>query len=95
MPIETHRMMIACHGPEGLPEMFFCKVTGPSEEFMSFRDAAMADAVAQDMEGPMVVFDCEISDSAKTLVDLFDWDDASEVNVEPPSAADVEAESGE
>lgn len=95
MPIETHRMMIACHGPSGLPEMFFCKVTGPSEEFPSFREAAVADAEAQDLGGPMVVFDCEISDSARAMVDMFDWDDASEVNVEPPSAADVEAGSGE
>ena len=88
MSIETHRMMIACHGQSGLPEMFFCKVTGPSESESCFREAAMADAVAQDLEGPMVVFDCELSESAMALVDLFNWDDASVINVDPPAVED-------
>lgn len=75
------RMMVACHNPNGEPDLFFCKVRCTQDE----RDAGVCYQVAKsaaDADGygePFLAFD-ETDHAGAALLNHFEWETASIVD---------------
>ena len=77
----TRRMVVACTGPHGEPDLFFCKVVGtPNKMALEGKQypAARKFAKSQGMRYPLVAFDCDEDEAGRALEPLFVWSTASE-----------------
>ena len=77
----ARKMVVACTGPDGEPDLFFCKVVASQGKLLASKQYAAARKLAkqEDRGAPMVAFDCEEDMGGKQLQPLFTWSTASEI----------------
>jgi hypothetical protein len=79
----TRRMVVACTGPHGEPDLFFCRITGNPNKMLDGKQypAARKFAKSQDMGSPMVAFDCTDDTAGRAMESLFSWGTATEISI--------------